>query len=178
MDVEEIRKLDKNKLKLKLWQKQCERETTIWEKQNMREGFKETFKLLLNLKIALKMVLIKSKMQWLNNFKKINWQLQIISEETVLQLLKDLIKWMRWKDLEAIIKTIYTIKYTYNKGVSWQTITFTDEMYSYSDTNDYIHQYMAQKNHFNRLKWKQTFSHQSHFYTINLQSVTSLWRQS
>ena len=38
------------------------------------------------------------------------------------------------------------IKYTHD-GRTWQTITFTDGMYSYSDINDYIHQYMAQKNH-------------------------------
>lgn len=29
---------------------------------------------------------------------------------------------------------------THDKGVLWQTITFTNGMYSYSDTNDYIHQ--------------------------------------
>ena len=32
------------------------------------------------------------------------------------------------------------IKYTHD-GSTWQTITFTDGMYSYSDINDYIHQY-------------------------------------
>ena len=39
------------------------------------------------------------------------------------------------------------IKYTHNKGLNWETISFTDEMNSYSDINDYIHQYMKQKNH-------------------------------
>ena len=38
------------------------------------------------------------------------------------------------------------IKYTHDR-TTWQTITFTDRMYSYSDINDYIHQYMAQKSH-------------------------------
>ncbi|CAH3120760.1 unnamed protein product, partial [Porites lobata] len=38
------------------------------------------------------------------------------------------------------------IKYTHD-GTNWQTITFTDGMYSYSDINDYIHQYMSQKSH-------------------------------
>ena len=39
------------------------------------------------------------------------------------------------------------IKYTHNKGLNWETISFTDEMNSYSDINDYIHQYMKQKDH-------------------------------
>ena len=38
------------------------------------------------------------------------------------------------------------IKCTHD-GSTWQTITFTDGMYSYSDINDYIHQYMDQKGH-------------------------------
>ena len=38
------------------------------------------------------------------------------------------------------------IKYAHD-GTTWQTITFTDGMYSYSDINDYIHQYMTQKSH-------------------------------
>lgn len=36
------------------------------------------------------------------------------------------------------------IKYT-SDGTNWETITFTDGMYSYSDINDYIHGYMEQK---------------------------------
>ena len=39
-----------------------------------------------------------------------------------------------------------TLKYTHD-GSTWHTITFTDGMYSYSDINDYIHQYMNQKSH-------------------------------
>ena len=38
-----------------------------------------------------------------------------------------------------------TIKYTHDRGDNWNTITFKDGMYSYSDINDYIHQYMEQK---------------------------------
>ena len=38
------------------------------------------------------------------------------------------------------------IKYTHD-GTTWNTITFSDGMYSYSDLNDYIHQYMDQKSH-------------------------------
>ena len=47
------------------------------------------------------------------------------------------------------------IKYTHD-GRTWQTITFTDGMYSYSDRNDYIHQYMTKKSSLNRLKWKKS----------------------
>ena len=39
------------------------------------------------------------------------------------------------------------IKYSTNGGTSWETITFIDGMYSYSDLNNYIHQYMDQQNH-------------------------------
>ena len=43
MDVEEIRKLARNKIEAEtLWLNKWE--TTIWEKQNLREGFKETFR--------------------------------------------------------------------------------------------------------------------------------------
>ena len=38
------------------------------------------------------------------------------------------------------------IKYTNDRGVNWYTITFKDGMYSYIDINDYLHQYMEQKN--------------------------------
>ena len=39
------------------------------------------------------------------------------------------------------------IKYSHNKGTNWETITFTDGMYSYDDINDYIHEYMKKKKH-------------------------------
>ena len=40
-----------------------------------------------------------------------------------------------------------TIKYSTDSGQSWETVNFVDGMYSYSDINDYLHQYMDQKNH-------------------------------
>ena len=40
-----------------------------------------------------------------------------------------------------------TIKYTNDRGANWNTITFKDGMYSYTDINDYLHQYMIQQNH-------------------------------
>ena len=62
-----------------------------------------------------------------------------------------------------------TIKSTHD-GSTWQTITFTDGMYSYSDINDYIHQYMDQKSH-----------HSTGFkgekeYSINLTFILSTYR--
>ena len=62
------------------------------------------------------------------------------------------------------------IKYTHNKGVSRQTITFTDGMYSYSDINDYIHQYIAQKNH------HSTDSRGNKQFHINLTFILSTYR--
>ena len=62
-----------------------------------------------------------------------------------------------------------TIKYTHD-GTTWQTITFTDGMYSYSDINDYIHQYMAQKSH------HSTDSKGQKTYSINLTFILSTYR--
>ena len=61
------------------------------------------------------------------------------------------------------------IKYTHD-GSTWQTITFTDGMYSYSDINDYIHQYMSQKNH------HSTDSEGEKEYSINLTFILSTYR--
>ena len=40
-----------------------------------------------------------------------------------------------------------TIKYSTDSGKTWETVVFVDGMYSYSDINDYLHQYMDQKKH-------------------------------
>lgn len=69
------------------------------------------------------------------------------------------------------------IKYTHNKGLNWETISFTDEMNSYSDINDYIHQYMKQKkSSFNRPKGANTVSNKSYFCTIYLQRFNHFYR--
>ena len=39
------------------------------------------------------------------------------------------------------------IKYSTDSGQTWETVTFVDGMYSYTDLNEYIHQYMDSKNH-------------------------------
>ena len=62
-----------------------------------------------------------------------------------------------------------TIKYTHD-GTTWHTITFTDGMYSYSDINDYIHQYIVRKfHHSTDSKGRQTYS-------INLTFILSTYR--
>ena len=61
------------------------------------------------------------------------------------------------------------IKYTHD-GTTWQTITFSDGMYSYSDINDYIHQYMEQKNHLT------TDAKGEKNYSINLSFILSTYR--
>ena len=61
------------------------------------------------------------------------------------------------------------IKYTHD-GRTWQTITFVDGMYSYSDINDYIHQYMTQKNH------HTTDPKGEKKYSINLTFILSTYR--
>ena len=61
------------------------------------------------------------------------------------------------------------IKYTHD-GRTWQTITFTDGMYSYSDINDYIHQYMSQKSH------HSTDPKGEKKYSINLTFILSTYR--
>ena len=40
------------------------------------------------------------------------------------------------------------IKYTLNGGTSWETVKFIDGMYTYSDINDYLHQYTKKKGDF------------------------------
>ena len=40
-----------------------------------------------------------------------------------------------------------TIKYSPDDGISWETVTFVDGKYTYSDLNDYIRQYMNTKGH-------------------------------
>ena len=51
-----------------------------------------------------------------------------------------------WHNINSEYKN-NTIKYSTDSGQSWETVTFVDGMYSYSDINDYLHQYMDQKNH-------------------------------
>ena len=49
-----------------------------------------------------------------------------------------------WYNIRSSYKN-NTIKYTNDRGVNWNTITFKDGMYSYTDINEYLPQYMEQK---------------------------------
>ena len=62
-----------------------------------------------------------------------------------------------------------TIKYAHD-GSTWQTITFSDGMYSYQDIEDYIHQYMDKKSH------HTTDSKGAKKYSINLSFILSTYR--
>ena len=66
MDIEEIKNLARQKIKAEASTKQVRNriKTTIWEKQNLREGFTETLEPLIESQDNVKKVLINSKMQW------------------------------------------------------------------------------------------------------------------
>ena len=49
-----------------------------------------------------------------------------------------------WYNIRSSYKN-NTIKYTNDRGVNWYTITFKDGMYSYTDINEYLRQYMEKK---------------------------------
>ena len=51
-----------------------------------------------------------------------------------------------WHNISSQYKD-NTIKYSTDGGTSWETVTFVHGMYTYSDLNDYIHQYMDKKGH-------------------------------
>ena len=57
------------------------------------------------------------------------------------------------------------IKYSPDCGTSWETVTFIDGMYTYSDLNDYLNQYMKKKGH------KTTDAKKDDVYYINLTFV-------
>ena len=64
------------------------------------------------------------------------------------------------------------IKYSPDGGVSWETVTFVDGMYTYSDLNDYIHQYMKKKGHVTTTsRYKEGDQ-----YHINLSFILSTYR--
>ena len=73
-----------------------------------------------------------------------------------------------WYNIRSDYKN-NSIKHTHD-GSTWHTITFTDGMYSYSDINDYIHQYMDQKSH------HSTNSKGEKVCSINLTFILSTYR--
>ena len=62
------------------------------------------------------------------------------------------------------------IKYSPDGGTSWETVKFVDGMYTYSDLNDYLHQYMKKKGHFT------TDAKKDDVYYINLTFVLSRYK--
>ena len=69
MDVEEYKRLARNKIEAEDVTKQVRDiiKITKWQKQDLKEGFKETFKPLIKSQDSIKKVLMSSKMQLLNN---------------------------------------------------------------------------------------------------------------
>ena len=51
-----------------------------------------------------------------------------------------------WYNIRQVYKN-NQIKYSHNKGVDWETITFIDGMYSYDDIDTYVKKYMKNKGH-------------------------------
>ena len=49
-----------------------------------------------------------------------------------------------WYNIRSSYKN-NTNKYTNDREVNWHVVTFKDGMYSYTDINDYLKQYMEQK---------------------------------
>ena len=62
------------------------------------------------------------------------------------------------------------IKYSLDGGRSWETVKFVDGMYTFSDLNDYLHQYMKKKGH------KTTDAKKDDVYYINLTFVLSTYK--
>ena len=74
-----------------------------------------------------------------------------------------------WYNIRSDYKN-NTIKYTNDRGDNWYTISFKDRMYSYTDINDYLQQYMEQKNH------HTTDSRGNKVFHININFVLSTYR--
>ena len=51
-----------------------------------------------------------------------------------------------WYNIRSSYKN-NKIKYSNDRGANWNTVTFKDGMYSYTDINDYLQQYMERQNH-------------------------------
>ena len=74
-----------------------------------------------------------------------------------------------WYNIRSSYKN-YTIKYTNDRRVNWYTVTFKDGMYSYTDINEYLRQYMEQKNH------HSTDSQGNKIFHININFILSTYR--
>ena len=73
-----------------------------------------------------------------------------------------------WHNLTTSYKN-NTIKYSNDGGKTWNTVTYPDGMYSYSDLNEYLHSAMKKKNHFRTVN-------NSEVYDINIVFVLSTYK--
>ena len=64
-----------------------------------------------------------------------------------------------------------TIKYSNDRGVNWNTVTFKDGVYFYTDINNYLHQYMENQNH------HTTDQKGSKVFHININFILSTYRE-
>ena len=74
-----------------------------------------------------------------------------------------------WYNIRSSYKN-NTITYTNDRGVNWNTVTFKDGMYSYTDINEYLRQYMEQYNH------HSTDSQGNKIFHININFILSTYR--
>ena len=74
-----------------------------------------------------------------------------------------------WYNIRSSYKN-NSIKYRNDRGVNWNTVTFKDGMYSYTDINEYLRQYMEQKNH------HSTDSQGNKIFHININFILSTYR--
>ena len=81
-----------------------------------------------------------------DNFSiKFNQPLKLYREKNHSLAIDRLTMTYSWYNIRSSYKN-NTIKYTNDRGVNWNTVTFKDGMYSYTDINDYLRQYMEQLN--------------------------------
>ena len=66
------------------------------------------------------------------------------------------------------------IKYSHDKGTNWETITFTDGMYSYDDIDIFIKRYLKNNEHF--VKGDKDSDDNEIEYGINLYFILSTYR--
>ena len=97
MDVEETKKFIQNKTEAESLTKQIRDKIKIytWEKQNMREGFKETFKPLIKSQDKIKESIDNKQNAMIEQLGENQLSLTQGLIKTDLPLLKDLLKWMR-----------------------------------------------------------------------------------
>ena len=76
-----------------------------------------------------------------------------------------------WYNIRSSYKN-NSIKYSNDRGVNWITVTFKDGMYSYTDINEYLRQYMymEQKNHHSKDSQGNKIFH------ININFILSTYR--